>query len=110
MVGRAQTTTDASPQTEQGYLVLADTTVDSVGLELHEGTWELWLGDGCAGVEAGENVLVDRMAWTLQVVDPVLGVQDGTCQVARNVQRDSVPCAINPSGVCDVAWLPSGRQ
>ena len=112
MPAQAQEVVSAPPRTdglEQGYTLLADSTQDGLGLGLQDGTWEVWLGDGCDGVAAGQNVLVDRASWTLQVVD-VFGLEGGTCQVARSLQRNDVPCARNPDGVCDIGFLASGRQ
>jgi hypothetical protein len=109
---RAQEVVSTPPRTdglEQGYTLLADSTQDGLGLGLQDGTWEVWLGDGCGDVVAGRNVLVDRASWTLQVVD-VYGPEGGTCQVMRSVQRNDVPCARNPDGVCDIGFLASGRD
>jgi hypothetical protein len=110
---RAQDIVQAPPRSdglEQGYTLETDSSqADSLGLGLQEGTWEVWLGTSCAGLEGGENVLVDRATWTLQVVD-VYGPEGDPCQVERVLQRNDVPCARNPQGVCDIGYLASGRQ
>jgi hypothetical protein len=93
---------------EQGYTVANPANNDSMGVVLADGTWQVWLGAGCEGVDrdGGQNVLVsaDGDAMTFQVIDPLLGVQEPTCQVVRRLKRDDAPCATNPDGVCDVAW------
>jgi hypothetical protein len=89
---------------EQGYTLFADGDAQSLDLALVDGTWQVWLGNGCDGIGPGLNVLFDRDAWTIELVDARLGVEAGTCQVRRALQRDGVGCATNPSGVCDVAW------
>ena len=50
--------------------------------------------------------LPDRASWMLQMVD-VYGVEGEPCQVAGSVQRNDVPCARNPDGVCDIGYLAS---
>ena len=97
----------ALAEPEQGYTVSAEANADSLGLALPDGTWQIWLGDGCSQLEAGDNVLVDGPNDTteLRIIDPLLGVQDQVCQVTRRLKRDDRPCATNPDGVCDVAWV-----
>ena len=89
---------------EQGYTLSADEDAQSVQLALMDGTWQVWLGDGCDGVVPGVNVLFDRDTWTIELVETRVGAEAGTCQVRRALQEDAVRCAMNPSGVCDVAW------
>jgi hypothetical protein len=89
---------------EQGYTLSADQDAQSVQLALMDGTWQVWLGDGCDGVVSGVNVLFDRDTWTIEPVDTRVGAEAGTCQVRRALQEDAVRCATNPSGVCDIAW------
>jgi hypothetical protein len=107
---RAQEVVTAPRRTdglEQGYTLETDSSqADSLGLGLVDGTWEIW---GCGELQGGENVLVDRTTWTLQVVD-VYGPEGEPCQVARVLHRNDVPCARNPEGVCDIGYLASGRQ
>ncbi len=89
---------------ERGYTLSADEDAQSLQLALVDGTWQVWLGDGCDGVVPGVNVRFDRDAWTIELVDTKVGVEAGTCQVRRALHEDATRCATNPSGVCDVAW------
>jgi hypothetical protein len=92
---------------QQGYTVSAEANPDSLGLVLPEGTWQIWLGDGCGYMRAGVNVMVDGTidAPQLQIVDPISGVRDQVCQVTRTFKRSDAGCVTNPDGVCDVAWV-----
>jgi hypothetical protein len=89
---------------EQGYTLLADSDAQSLDLALIDGTWQVWLGNGCDGIVPGLNVLFDRDAWTIELIDTRLGAEAGTCEVRRALRRDGIECATNPSGVCDVGW------
>jgi hypothetical protein len=40
----------------------------------------------------------------LQVVDPILGLQDQACSVLEQECMGDTPCGKNPPGECDVAW------
>ena len=52
------------------------------------------------------NVLVntdDAGGLVLQVVDPILGLQDQACSVVEQERMSTEPCSTNPAGECDVA-------
>jgi hypothetical protein len=61
------------------------------------------VGDGCAGVVPGVNVVMEGDG-ELQVVDPIKGVEPDTCEVVQRVHVSDVPCATSRLGVCDVAF------
>jgi hypothetical protein len=55
----------------------------------------------------GLNVLVgisDDGNLTLQVIDPILGLEDQLCSVVDRVQLGETACAKDPAGDCDVAY------
>jgi hypothetical protein len=74
-----------------------------LGLATLEGRDAIQLGDGCAEVVPGVNVLLDGHG-NLQVVDPITGVQPMACEVRQRVHVSDVPCATSRLGVCDVAF------
>jgi hypothetical protein len=76
---------------------------DWLGLATTGGRDAVQLGDGCAGVVPGVNVVLDQ-AGDLQVVDPVTGLNPEVCAVVFRRHISDVPCATNPAGLCDVAF------
>jgi hypothetical protein len=74
-----------------------------LGLATLEGRDAIQLGDGCADVVPGVNVLMDDDG-ALQVVDPINGVEPAACEVVQRVHVSNVPCARSGLGVCDVAF------
>jgi hypothetical protein len=74
-----------------------------LGLATLDGRDAIQLGDGCANVVPGVNVVLDDDG-ALQVVDPVKGVESDTCEVVQRVHVSDVPCATSRLGVCDVAF------
>ena len=77
-----------------------------------DGRYALVLGEGCAGVVPGVNVLMstdDAGGLVLQVVGSILGLQDQTCGVVEQEYLDDTPCGKSPAGECDVAWAEAGQ-
>jgi hypothetical protein len=76
---------------------------DWLGLATTSGRDAVQLGDGCAGVLPGVNVVVEDSGH-LQVIDPVRGVEPNVCEVNSRTHISDVPCATNAAGACDVAF------
>jgi hypothetical protein len=74
-----------------------------LGLATLTGRDAIQLGEGCADVAPGVNVLLEDDN-ELQVVDPIKGVEPDTCEVVQRVHMSNVPCATSRLGVCDVAF------
>jgi hypothetical protein len=74
-----------------------------LGLATLGGRDAIQLGDGCADVVPGVNVVLDDNG-ELQVVDPIHGVGATPCEVLQRVHMSDVPCATSRTGVCDVAY------
>jgi hypothetical protein len=92
---------------QQAYVTADPDRSDRVGLATQDGRYALVLGDGCDGAVPGVNVLMSTDAagsLVLQVVDPLLGLQDQTCSVVEQERMGDTPCGKNPAGECDVAW------
>ena len=92
---------------QQAYVTFDPARSDRVGLATQDGRYALVLGDGCDGVAPGVNVLMstdDAGGLVLQVVDPILGLQDQACRVVDQKRMSDEPCRTNPAGACDVAW------
>jgi hypothetical protein len=104
---------------QQAYVTANPARSDRLGLATQDGWYSIEPGEGCAWlgpdagptgdpgvVQPGVNVLMhaDGDALVLQVVDPLLGVQDAACPVAEWVRVSEQPCAKNPAGDCDVAY------
>lgn len=87
---------------ESGYVTGAPVR-DWLGLATINGRDAVQLGDGCAGVTPGVNVVVDDSG-DLRVIDPLLGPQPDLCVVSSRQHVSDVPCATNPAGACDVAF------
>ena len=99
--------TAAADGGQQAYVTADPGRSDRVGLATQDGWYALVLGDGCDGIEPGVNVLMstdDTGGLVLQVVDPILGLQDQACSVLDQEHLGSEPCGKNPAGECDVAW------
>ena len=47
---------------------------------------------------------LENVHLALQVVDPILGLQEDGCEVVGRRHMSDVPCARNPDRVCDVAF------
>ena len=80
---------------------------DRVDLATHDGRHALVLDDGCDGVEPGVNMLRstdEAGGLMLQVIDPILGLQDQACSVLERECMGDTPCGKNPPGECDMAW------
>jgi hypothetical protein len=63
-----------------------------------DGRYALTLGDGCDGAVPGVNVLMssaDAGSLMLQVIDPILGVQNQTCSVVDQECMSTEPCSTN---------------
>jgi hypothetical protein len=74
-----------------------------LGLATLGGRDAIQLGEGCADVVPGVNVVVDDDG-ALQVIDPVRGMGPLLCEVVNRVHMSDVPCATSRQGVCDVAF------
>jgi hypothetical protein len=74
-----------------------------LGLATLGGRDAIQLGEGCAGVVPGVNVVMDEDG-ELQVVDPINGIDPSACEVVNRVHVSDVPCATSRIGVCDVAF------
>jgi hypothetical protein len=74
-----------------------------LGLATLGGRDAIQLGDGCATVVPGVNVLIEDNG-ELQVVDPIKGVQPTACVVVNRIHMSDTPCATSQVGVCDVAF------
>jgi hypothetical protein len=74
-----------------------------LGLATLQGRDAIQLGEGCADVVPGVNVVMDDDG-ALQVVDPIHGVEPTACAVLQRVHVSDVPCAKSGLGVCDVAY------
>ncbi len=104
-------TTAASQETAQYAYVTGAPVPDWLGLATQSGRDAIRLGDGCTSVAPGVNVLEslaqvsddEPIDLTLQVVDPVLGIQAEVCTVVQRLHMSDVPCARNAELVCDVA-------
>jgi hypothetical protein len=100
-----------SQDTLQHAYVTGAPVPDWLGLATQSGRDAIRLGEGFSGVAPGVNVLQEiaevpddeAVGLTLQVVDPVLGVQAEVCTVIERLHMSDVPCARNADGVCDVA-------
>jgi hypothetical protein len=76
-------------------------------LTRQDGRYALPLGDGWDGIVPGVNVLMssdEAGGLVLQVVDPILGLQDQACGVLDQERMGNHPCGKNLAGECDVAW------
>jgi hypothetical protein len=92
---------------QQAYVTADPGRSDRVGLATQDGRYALVLGDGCDQVVPGVNVLMstdDAGGLLLQVVDPILGVQDQAYSVLDQERVGDTPCGKNPAGQCDVGW------
>ncbi len=78
-----------------GYVTGAPVT-QWLGLATLDGCDAIQLGDGCANVVPGVNV-VRHDGGELEVVDPIEGVAPDTCPVLEQVHISDVPCATSPS-------------
>jgi len=74
-----------------------------LGLATLAGRDAIQLGEGCADVVPGVNVVVDEDG-ELQVVDPINGLRPSGCEVLNRIHVSDVPCATGRMGVCDVAF------
>jgi hypothetical protein len=90
-----------------GYVTADPDPSDRVDLATHDGRHALVLDDGCDGVEPGVNMLRstdEAGGLMLQVIDPILGLQDQACSVLERECMGDTPCGKNPAGECDMAW------
>jgi hypothetical protein len=92
----------AIPPGQSGYLTGAPVS-GWFGLATSGGRDAVVLGDGCDMAAPGMNVVVLNTDH-LQVVDPLEGPQPGACTLTRRLHMSDVPCARNPTGLCDVAF------
>jgi hypothetical protein len=74
-----------------------------LGLATLDGRDAIQLGDGCADVVPGVNVIIDDNG-ELQVIDPLSGPQAQQCEIVNRVHMSDVPCATGQLGTCDVAF------
>jgi hypothetical protein len=87
---------------QSGYLTGAPVP-GWLGLATDAGRDAVVPGAGCDSAAPGVNVVVldpDHV----QVVDPLAGLQPGTCALARRQHMSDSPCARNAAGLCDVAF------
>jgi hypothetical protein len=92
----------ASTAEGSGYLTGAPVP-DWLGLATADGRDAVVLGEGCETAVAGMNVVLLDFDH-VQVVDPLAGPQPGACSFVRRLRMSDMPCARNPSGLCDVAF------
>jgi hypothetical protein len=92
----------ASATDQSGYLTGAPVP-DWLGLATAGGRDAIVLGEGCETAAPGVNVVI-LDSDHVQVVDPLAGPQPGACTLATRVRMSDVPCALNPAGLCDVAF------
>jgi hypothetical protein len=92
----------SAPELSGGYLTGAPVP-DWLGLATAGGRDAIVLGEGCETAAPGVNVVI-LDSDHVQVVDPLAGLQPGACTLARRVRMSDVPCALNPEGLCDVAF------
>jgi hypothetical protein len=91
----------ASPEAN-GYVTSAPVP-EWLGLATLGGRDAIQLGDGCADVAPGVNVMLDE-AGELRVIDPITGLEPSECVVVNRMHMSDVPCATSRLGVCDVAF------
>jgi hypothetical protein len=92
----------ASAPVQTGYLTGAPVP-EWLGLATTGGRDAVMLGDGCETAAPGVNVVI-LDSGHVQLVDPLAGPRPGACTLATRVHMSDVPCAHNPSGLCDVAF------
>lgn len=73
-----------------------------LGLAESDGRYAITLGDGCDGVQAGQNVALESDG-TLQVIDPLNGLEPDVCHFTILDKVSGVPCGQRDDGTCDVA-------
>jgi hypothetical protein len=95
--------TVAQSAPDQYAYITAAPIPDWLGLATSSGRDAIQLGDGCAGVLPGVNV-IQVEADEVQVVDPLRGLQPETCTILQRLHMSDVPCATNTSGACDIAF------
>jgi hypothetical protein len=74
-----------------------------LGLATLTGRDAIQLGEGCADVVPGVNVIMDGDG-ELHVMDPINGLRPSGCEVVSRIHVSDVPCATGRMGVCDVAF------
>lgn len=92
----------AAADDARAYVTADPARSDRVAVATQVGRFALMLGDGCEGVGPGVNVVIGPES--VQVVDPLLGVQDQVCNVTIGERLSSEPCNTGPDGDCDVAY------